>query len=215
MRRPWRRRPGLSLGSVSRALPGLPREILGGPCPAFRSGHLGLHVVCFPETASKCARFYWRICGEIVSSRLAQHALEGGDFTDGATPGGSSAPASPNSPDRTPGTCFCFPQGCVASRCYTARSVRSGPVSGACNSTFPMSMFSKVQEEIGAGVVFLGRGDDGDLEQLESLLHAGEVSGIYCEFPSNPLLRSVDLERVSRLRARRVFLSSSTTPSPL
>ena len=44
--------------------------------------------------------------------------------------------------------------------------------------------------ELGGGVVFFGNGDDADLEALEEFLAGGErIGGLFCEFPSNPLLR--------------------------
>ena len=49
--------------------------------------------------------------------------------------------------------------------------------------------------ELGSGVVFYGNGDAEDLESLRNLLESGErIGGLFCEFPSNPLLRSPDLK---------------------
>jgi hypothetical protein len=39
-------------------------------------------------------------------------------------------------------------------------------------------------------VIFYGNGDDADIENLKTLLEGGErIGGLFCEFPSNPLLR--------------------------
>lgn len=55
----------------------------------------------------------------------------------------------------------------------------------------------KIQQKFGPGVHFLGHGLDDDYQNLKELLESGEsISAVYCEFPSNPLLRSTDLARL-------------------
>ena len=54
--------------------------------------------------------------------------------------------------------------------------------------------------ELGGGVIFLGHGDAGDIAALEDLLAGGErIGGLFCELPSNPLLRTPDLARLREL----------------
>jgi len=54
--------------------------------------------------------------------------------------------------------------------------------------------------ELGSGVVFFGKGDEEDLTALEALLQSGErIGGLFCEFPSNPLLRAPDLAKLRSL----------------
>jgi len=49
-------------------------------------------------------------------------------------------------------------------------------------------------------VVFLGNADEADLTSLEALLQAGErFGGIFCEMPSNPLLRAPPLSELRKL----------------
>ena len=60
---------------------------------------------------------------------------------------------------------------------------------------------------LGGECVFFGNGDDADFEQLELALDAGtRISGLFCEFPSNPLLISPDLERLRELADEHEFL---------
>ena len=49
---------------------------------------------------------------------------------------------------------------------------------------------------------FFPRGDAGDLSRLATLLEQEEIAGLFCEFPSNPLLRTPDLPALHELAAR-------------
>ena len=58
------------------------------------------------------------------------------------------------------------------------------------------------RKELGGGVVFFGNGDDADLVALAALLRqpGGErFGGIFCEMPSNPLLRAPPLAALRAL----------------
>eukprot|EP00808_Paulinella_micropora_P002508 g72122.t1 len=52
---------------------------------------------------------------------------------------------------------------------------------------------------IGSGCVFLGMGDQADLERLRALLETERISGLYVEFPSNPLLKAPDMVALRQL----------------
>ncbi|KAJ3203941.1 hypothetical protein HDU82_006196 [Entophlyctis luteolus] len=73
---------------------------------------------------------------------------------------------------------------------------------------FPYTDTLKIQEKIGAGCIFLGNGSKSDLDHLESLLTSGKekVAALFCEFPSNPLLKSADLRRIRSLATKFDFL---------
>lgn len=62
----------------------------------------------------------------------------------------------------------------------------------------------KVLQKWGPGCHFFGHGTDGDLDKLEALLASQpadepKILSLFCEFPSNPLLRSPDLKRIRAL----------------
>ena len=72
---------------------------------------------------------------------------------------------------------------------------------------FPYLDTLKIQEKFGAGVHFLGTGLESDYQLLESILTSGEsISAVFCEFPSNPLLRSTDLRRLRALANDHEFV---------
>jgi cystathionine gamma-synthase len=52
---------------------------------------------------------------------------------------------------------------------------------------------------LGTGCEFYGRGDDADFVALRSLLQRERIGGLFCEFPSNPLLKAPDLRRLRQL----------------
>lgn len=55
-------------------------------------------------------------------------------------------------------------------------------------------------EKFGPGCHFYGNGSAEDLDDLENKLKSGErVLALFCEFPSNPLLKSPDLIRIRQL----------------
>ena len=59
--------------------------------------------------------------------------------------------------------------------------------------------------ELGGGVVFFGNGDDDDFAALERLLKTERIGGLFCEFPSNPLLRAPSLASLRRLADEHNF----------
>ncbi|KAK5105824.1 hypothetical protein LTR62_002127 [Meristemomyces frigidus] len=71
---------------------------------------------------------------------------------------------------------------------------------------FPYIDTLKVLEKFGAGAVFYGHGSADDLDDLEHRLDSGEkILSLFCEFPSNPLLRTPDLKRIRALADKHSF----------
>ena len=55
------------------------------------------------------------------------------------------------------------------------------------------------------GVLFLGNGDDADLAALELVLATERIGGLFCELPSNPLLRAPPLQKLRKLADEHKF----------
>ncbi|MDX1921418.1 MAG: PLP-dependent transferase [Candidatus Caenarcaniphilales bacterium] len=77
---------------------------------------------------------------------------------------------------------------------------------------FPYTDTLKIQEKFNfqfnpntKGVCFFPKGDLHDLERLEELLQTEQISALFCEFPSNPLLQSVDLKELKKLSKKHSF----------
>lgn len=72
---------------------------------------------------------------------------------------------------------------------------------------FPYVDTLNILKKFGPGVHFLGLGDDSSLDELERDLASGqlEIMALFCECPSNPLLKTPDLPRISSLAAKYNF----------
>jgi cystathionine gamma-synthase len=150
----------------------------------------------------KLARLYWRYCGETLSSRLAKQLLEfrSHEIWESAwSKSGEDAQvkirerlADLHGVDRD--DIFLYPSGmaAVAALHRALRVIHPGLPSVQLD--FPYVDVLKVQEEFG-GAKFFPVADDEAISGVNALASAKAVSGIFCEMPSNPLLRCV---RVSR-----------------
>ena len=86
------------------------------------------------------------------------------------------------------------------------------PVTIACVlisfARFPYTDTLKILQKWGPGCYFFGNGTDVDVDALEKLLSSPEapkILALFCEFPSNPLLRSANLPRLRALADRYGF----------
>ncbi|ODN97438.1 cystathionine gamma-synthase [Cryptococcus wingfieldii CBS 7118] len=78
---------------------------------------------------------------------------------------------------------------------------------------FPYTDTLKILDKWGPGCHFLGIGGAEEVEALEELLIAseknpdeGQILALFCEFPSNPLLKSPDLVRIRKLADKYGFV---------
>ncbi|PWN42585.1 PLP-dependent transferase [Ceraceosorus guamensis] len=73
---------------------------------------------------------------------------------------------------------------------------------------FPYLDTLKILQKWGDGALFYGHGTSSDLADLESALQSMDTKplALFCEFPSNPLLRSPDLNRLRQLADQYGFL---------
>lgn len=71
---------------------------------------------------------------------------------------------------------------------------------------FPYVDTLNILRKWGAGVHFYGFGDDESLDDLEYRLESGErILSLFCEFPSNPLLKTPDILRIKYLSEKFGF----------
>ncbi len=156
----------------------------------------GLQVLILPARLRSKANEYWRYTGEIVSSRQAQ------DFLDGNLRTGSKSHLVVRSLTKFTGTStdntFVFSSGMAA----ITSVLRSLPGLKEGKKTlqleFPYVDCLKVQRHIGHGVVYLNEAYGESFDEALQRIRQGEFAGVFTEVPSNPLLRSVNLELVSQ-----------------
>ncbi len=143
----------------------------------------------------------WRFCGEVVSSRRAEAAL---DERFEAPP--VSADAKVMVRDRLAeltgqdaNDVYLFPSGIAA--VYAAHRLvsRMFPQRRTVQVEFPYVDVLKVQQEFGSGVEFVANASRGGVAAIEKLVAARELSGVFCEVASNPQLRTADLAGLTKV----------------
>lgn len=156
----------------------------------------GLQALIVPSKAKADADAYWRFSGEVVSSRQAQ------DFLDGSLRAGSKSHllvrALSKFSGSTPENTFVFASGMAA--VTSVLRALPGVLKGrkTLQVEFPYVDSLKVQEHFAHGVVYLNEAVGESFDEALSRIRQGEFAGVFTELPSNPLLRTVDLARLSR-----------------
>ncbi|MFZ9932963.1 MAG: PLP-dependent transferase [Chthoniobacterales bacterium] len=167
-------------------------------------GNHGLWVAYFPAENLPLARGYWQHAGRILSSRAAEDWLGSQRLAepDPATEialrerlaAWSGAPVA-NISLHPSGMAAIF----TAFEAVTARR----PGRRTVMFGFPYTDTLKILSKFGHGVEFYPRGDAEDLARLRDLLAQEEIAGIFCEFPSNPLLHVPDLPALHAMAAAK------------
>lgn len=154
----------------------------------------GLQVLVLPDEKFALGMEYWRYTGEVVSSRQALDVLDGGGLwkydnddllrrLEGI--GGYEE-----------GDVYLYESGMSAVFSVHRALRKISPSKKSLQLDFPYVDVLKVQNYFGAGVVFLPVPEGELLDEALNRIRAGEFSAVYCEVPSNPLLRMIDLARV-------------------
>lgn len=102
---------------------------------------------------------------------------------------------------------YLFPSG-MASIFYAHHAllnVSDQPKKSVCFG-FPYVDTLNILKKFGPGVHFLGLGDDESLDNLEEQLSQGlDILALFCECPSNPLLKTPNLHRIRQLADKYNF----------
>ncbi len=172
----------------------------GGRVEAF--GFEQLAVAIFDADAYDAARRFWRFGGEIVSTRQALAAL--GLGADDVTPDQGAA-AQRAVRERLAALSgqhvddvFLFPTGMAATFAVHRMLSTLLPARKTAQLDFPYVDVLKVQQLFGAGAHFFPLTTAAEYDDLAALLHQEPLAGIFCEAPSNPLLRCIDFERLKK-----------------
>eukprot|EP00842_Homolaphlyctis_polyrhiza_P003328 jgi/Hompol1/3997/HPOL_000693-RA len=180
-----------------------------------------VHIVLFPQTLASIAKQFWQHTGEGISSRFAEHCLRtlGVISTASAELLADETGSIDQPADRAKATVreriadiisdsqfqisqdnvYLFPCGMSAIYNVHRAILKLRPNIKSVQFGFPYIDTLKLQEKFGPGCHFYGLGNSQDLDALEELMSREPVSAIFCEFPSNPLLHSPDVARLSAL----------------
>ena len=188
-----------------------------------------LYGVGYSEAASKVATTFWRLTGTGISSRLAQRCLQSqGQLSVRNMTRCVIEPAKaethpvystlrsriarllertlakvPREKKVDPSDVFFYPSGMSAIyHIHQLLLQRRGNESAILGFVYELTI--KMAETYGPGSHFYGFGTESQIDQLEARLEQMAQNGqrmqaIWCECPSNPLLRTVNLHRVKQL----------------
>ncbi|MDC0289374.1 PLP-dependent transferase [Akkermansiaceae bacterium] len=155
----------------------------------------GLQALIVPEEALSVAMEYWRHTGEIVSSRQADDILNEREVE------GVSSVILRQQLAETSGAAlddhFVFESGMSAIFATFRAVMDQFPSKKTLQLEFPYVDGLKIQEKFGNGAVFLHETEGEDFDAAIRRIQEGEFAAVFCETPSNPLLRCVNLARVS------------------
>lgn len=169
-----------------------------------------VYALTLPKSIEKQAKSFWQHPGYIVSSRHAESILENREEnTDGGKIAKNKirahlAKLTGESADNI----TLYPSGMAA--IFTAFEITTP--GATIQLGFPYVDTLKIQEKFGSETIFLP--DVNDLEALEKVIKEKNISAVFTEFPTNPLIDCVDLEALSKLcRSNKVALVIDDTLS--
>lgn len=153
----------------------------------------GLQALVLPQKAKQEADYYWRFSGEVVSSRQAEDFFADRLRTDTATDPLLAELGKWVSSKHL----YAFSSGMAAITAVVRNlpGVREGKKT--LQLEFPYVDSLKVQEYFGNGVVYLNEATGESFDEALQRIRHGEFAGVFTEAPSNPLLRTVDLEKLA------------------
>ncbi|KNE73128.1 hypothetical protein AMAG_17277 [Allomyces macrogynus ATCC 38327] len=189
-----------------------------------------LEMVAFPADLAKTAKAFWQHSGAIVSSRMAEHAMRLiGDAERHPRTVEPPVVAARRCPDPLPlaadakrvvkrriasyfdaaaDDVYLFSCGMNAIW-HAHRAVTRLRPGQTVQFGFPYLDTLKIQEKFNAhGAIFLGHGDKNDLHTLSILARDANppLSAVFCEFPSNPLLKVPPLNALRALADKHGFM---------
>jgi cystathionine gamma-synthase len=184
------------------------------PVSVFGLGFADVHAISFAAEASPLAKAYWQHSGEIVSSRLAKAILQNleshnvfteHDVNEDIKTKNQIKQRIADLTGEDKDNVYLFPCGMAA--IYAAYKLTQQLFSQkkTVQFGFPYVDTAKIQEKFGQGFHFLPKADQADLESLKKLLIGEQIAGLFTEFPTNPLLSSVDLTSLKELSQRYKF----------
>jgi cystathionine gamma-synthase len=168
-------------------------------------GDRRVFVVCFPASAEPAALKYWRHSGDGISSRQAEAILSGlSESRSMEARLRVSAKIARHA--GVPEDCvFLFKSGMAAIYALHRTMARLQPDGTCVQFGFPYVDTLKIQQDFGYRSTFFPLGNKNDLRMLSRMCLLDRVGGLFCEFPSNPLLTSPDLRALSQLGKNHNF----------
>ena len=117
-----------------------------------------------------------------------------------------SSTVCPNSPEPPKTISIYFPSGMAAINAAFQATLEIHPGRSTVQFAFPYGDTLKLQNKMGhKSARFYARGDAADFQALEHDLTHTKIGGLFCEFPTNPLLTCVNLPGLRELADKYHF----------
>ncbi len=162
-------------------------------------GYAGIASVTFDESQWDVAKAYLRFSGELVSSRLAESALVGRKIAQSSSGLDVLQGRLSELTQQQKGDVYLFPSGMAAVMCFQRMTQSLFEGAKSVQLEFPYVDVLKVQQEFGVDAHFIPIVKEDEFDALEEILRSEKIAAVYCEIPSNPLIRCVDLGKLSLL----------------
>lgn len=171
-------------------------------------GRLTTVLVPVDSPSAEAALKYWRYCGEIVSTRVAEAALSRRDPSELIQRAGEQARRDirqhlADYAGQTAAEVHLYPSGMAAIAAIHRAVLRLHPGLPTAQVEFPYVDLLKVQQEFGAGVHSFLHAEGGGPPEIAPLLFQGGLAAVYTEAPSNPLMRTADLAGLAAMLSPR------------
>ena len=162
-------------------------------------GRCEIHLVICPNDCSDTCKAFWQHTGLVVSSRHARCALGDGqvDEAEGRAARQALCQRIAGQYAVAPTDVLLFPSGMAA--IFEANRLATGlhPGRRRVHLEFPFLDTLKVQQEF-AGEVALYTSATQDCDEIVGKIRDGDpVGAVVTEVPSNPLLKTIDFERIA------------------
>ena len=157
----------------------------------------GPFVICLPQPAARAARKHWRHSGEGFGSRQAQALLEGQPPIESPESKREVRKQIAELTGLPADHVYLFASGMSAIYGIHRAIQRLFPGRKTVQFGFPYVDTLKLQQDLGCGAHFFPCPGPEAVRELETRMRTEPPAAIYCEFPSNPLLVSPDLEALA------------------
>ena len=155
-----------------------------------------IFTLTLPKGLEKRAKEYWQHAGFIISSRQAEA------YFAGTTPKTNCKPDVQKRLGEIAGAkaddIYLYPSGMAA--IFSAYEITAEH--STVQLGFPYVDTLKIQQKFADETnspYFLNYKSEKSLDELEALIAHSKISAVFCEFPCNPLLSCIELERLSKI----------------
>lgn len=156
----------------------------------------GMHALVIDEADFPIAMEYWRYSGEIVSSRQAERLPHDASAHENTTKHLREKLASFGGYDAE--KVFLYENGMAGIAAVHRAIKKLHPNKPTLQLDFPYVDTLNVLKHFGDNTVFLHEIQGKSFEDMLKRIEDGEFGAVFCEVPSNPLLRTVDFNQLAQ-----------------